>query len=114
MIRRPPRSTLFPYTTLFRSLGNFVRPAHSRERRNGGLGSGNADLTPHHSSYGNRAFAEHTQPALADVLDAPADRRPAVFLQNSDRGELVASQFQVAQKARMISMFAGDHGGIVP
>src|SRR3712207_8084572 len=30
MIRRPPRSTLFPYTTLFRSLGlrdtRFVRP----------------------------------------------------------------------------------------
>src|SRR2546430_3790486 len=25
MIRRPPRSTLFPYTTLFRSLGNFFR-----------------------------------------------------------------------------------------
>src|SRR5256885_3779422 len=24
MIRRPPRSTLFPYTTLFRSIGNFV------------------------------------------------------------------------------------------
>src|SRR3712207_7352692 len=27
MIRRPPRSTLFPYTTLFRSLGPPVRPA---------------------------------------------------------------------------------------
>src|SRR3712207_8633014 len=26
MIRRPPRSTLFPYTTLFRSLGQ--RPGH--------------------------------------------------------------------------------------
>src|SRR2546426_7777685 len=25
MIRRPPRSTLFPYTTLFRSLGEMVR-----------------------------------------------------------------------------------------
>src|SRR3989454_5552195 len=25
MIRRPPRSTLFPYTTLFRSLGNVAR-----------------------------------------------------------------------------------------
>src|SRR3712207_8206815 len=25
MIRRPPRSTLFPYTTLFRSLGDLVR-----------------------------------------------------------------------------------------
>src|SRR2546430_10664090 len=30
MIRRPPRSTLFPYTTLFRS------PAHRRHRRGGG------------------------------------------------------------------------------
>src|SRR2546426_6054096 len=25
MIRRPPRSTLFPYTTLFRSVGRFVQ-----------------------------------------------------------------------------------------
>src|SRR2546430_12380461 len=27
MIRRPPRSTLFPYTTLFRSCSASVRPA---------------------------------------------------------------------------------------
>src|SRR5438874_9467451 len=27
MIRRPPRSTLFPYTTLFRSPGSFARDA---------------------------------------------------------------------------------------
>src|SRR3989337_779433 len=27
MIRRPPRSTLFPYTTLFRSACMFVRPS---------------------------------------------------------------------------------------
>src|SRR2546430_13307911 len=27
MIRRPPRSTLFPYTTLFRSLGRQLLPA---------------------------------------------------------------------------------------
>src|SRR5258708_39492031 len=26
MIRRPPRSTLFPYTTLFRSLPQFANP----------------------------------------------------------------------------------------
>src|SRR2546430_12539299 len=26
MIRRPPRSTLFPYTTLFRSVWNFGKP----------------------------------------------------------------------------------------
>src|SRR2546421_10362967 len=32
MIRRPPRSTLFPYTTLFRSLGNEVRRHGARVR----------------------------------------------------------------------------------
>src|SRR5260221_6706323 len=32
MIRRPPRSTLFPYTTLFRS----VRDAHARRRAGAG------------------------------------------------------------------------------
>src|SRR5260221_8012409 len=31
MIRRPPRSTLFPYTTLFRSKSTFVRPILRRE-----------------------------------------------------------------------------------
>src|SRR2546426_6798855 len=30
MIRRPPRSTLFPYTTLFRSAENFVKPLEAR------------------------------------------------------------------------------------
>src|SRR2546428_9404116 len=31
MIRRPPRSTLFPYTTLFRSSGLFIqKPRHFR------------------------------------------------------------------------------------
>src|SRR2546430_6380520 len=32
MIRRPPRSTLFPYTTLFRSYGS-IRLAYRPERR---------------------------------------------------------------------------------
>src|SRR2546429_5199175 len=32
MIRRPPRSTLFPYTTLFRSPGVLPQP-HERRRR---------------------------------------------------------------------------------
>src|SRR5712675_2572032 len=30
MIRRPPRSTLFPYTTLFRSIAGAVSAAHSQ------------------------------------------------------------------------------------
>src|SRR2546430_13590408 len=32
MIRRPPRSTLFPYTTLFRSVPEFARADQDRER----------------------------------------------------------------------------------
>src|ERR1039458_5740253 len=31
MIRRPPRSTLFPYTTLFRSNGRYRSPLRQRE-----------------------------------------------------------------------------------
>src|SRR5437764_8912747 len=33
MIRRPPRSTLFPYTTLFRSLRRGIRRVHPRAAR---------------------------------------------------------------------------------
>src|SRR3712207_7608708 len=33
MIRRPPRSTLFPYTTLFRSYAGLLEEAHSRGLR---------------------------------------------------------------------------------
>src|SRR3712207_7718594 len=44
MIRRPPRSTLFPYTTLFRSVG---APLHRDARRleaAGGVGSSRPQL----------------------------------------------------------------------
>src|SRR3712207_7078583 len=38
MIRRPPRSTLFPYTTLFRSTGEAVRHHRSLEDGQGAAG----------------------------------------------------------------------------
>src|SRR3712207_7794668 len=49
MIRRPPRSTLFPYTTLFRSPGErgFARPLAGRPAQDGagsgGLGMASSD-----------------------------------------------------------------------
>src|SRR3989442_7622353 len=49
MIRRPPRSTLFPYTTLFRSL----RPGESAFRR----GTDPYDPGPLHSSPAAEAGA---------------------------------------------------------
>src|SRR2546425_5197248 len=36
MIRRPPRSTLFPYTTLFRSALGALRAPHGPDRRSEG------------------------------------------------------------------------------
>src|SRR3712207_8626037 len=38
MIRRPPRSTLFPYTTLFRSLLSELQPLGTPELRRAALG----------------------------------------------------------------------------
>src|SRR3989449_4319243 len=40
MIRRPPRSTLFPYTTLFRSRGRRGRGRTGRRDVSGGVGGG--------------------------------------------------------------------------
>src|SRR5256885_10002833 len=37
MIRRPPRSTLFPYTTLFRSTGRAKETLFGRDAAHGGL-----------------------------------------------------------------------------
>src|ERR1043166_9713421 len=57
MIRRPPRSTLFPYTTLFRSAGPAVLPAPGSgdARRFGGfLWSGTARSEGHTSELQSR------------------------------------------------------------
>src|SRR5262245_63710541 len=37
MIRRPPRSTLFPYTTLFRSRQDHQRQPHRPQRQRAGV-----------------------------------------------------------------------------
>src|SRR2546427_4162654 len=58
MIRRPPRSTLFPYTTLFRST------AAARPGRSGADGARPSEPAPHFTSAGDVAHAarseEHT------------------------------------------------------
>src|SRR2546429_4639360 len=66
MIRRPPRSTLFPYTTLFRSHLGFQRLAHTdmetffaRRQRLDGLGKFTRDRksTRLNSSHGYISYA---------------------------------------------------------
>src|SRR3712207_8124493 len=64
MIRRPPRSTLFPYTTLFRSLrpgGGFPPQCatEDRGRRSGRRGAEGARACPGRLGEGGRS-EEHT------------------------------------------------------
>src|SRR3989449_5566163 len=57
MIRRPPRSTLFPYTTLFRSRRAPLAAAQSRgDRRHSAaaLVRGAGDCVPHAGGAGDR------------------------------------------------------------
>src|SRR3712207_7489056 len=46
MIRRPPRSTLFPYTTLFRSVGDLARVQHVGQVEDDQVGALVADVEP--------------------------------------------------------------------
>src|SRR6266404_6781220 len=57
MIRRPPRSTLFPYTTLFRSAAAVRRPAHRRRGVHGVGGDGYAGRHQPRAITGGRGAA---------------------------------------------------------
>src|SRR5438270_2441769 len=50
MIRRPPRSTLFPYTTLFRSLGGRGRADHQAVEQADRRGEGGRSRSEEHTS----------------------------------------------------------------
>src|SRR3712207_3115766 len=70
MIRRPPRSTLFPYTTLFRS------------QRAGLTARGISDLE---RGARNRPYP-HTVRSLADALELSEDERSSLFEAVPKRG----------------------------
>src|SRR5258707_13819923 len=74
MIRRPPRSTLFPYTTLFRSL------AQLRERDPGGLPGLGKEAGARHPGQGVRLQAEDVVVRGDAEVDAgvPAELEGAV------------------------------------
>src|SRR2546427_5327313 len=59
MIRRPPRSTLFPYTTLFRSRFPVAHRASSHESRSGRYLGLDRSLQAGQSSPGAAAAARH-------------------------------------------------------
>src|SRR3712207_9145014 len=70
MIRRPPRSTLFPYTTLFRSLRRGLVPLRRRDIR--------LDLRGHRArSREPRPLGSPAQPADAPLHEAWLVPHPA-------------------------------------
>src|SRR5256885_11004990 len=80
MIRRPPRSTLFPYTTLFRSPGR----ARSQRARRGLVGVGPLALA---------LVGESAAPAQV-VLDLRADLVRVVAPSRAPRSEEHTSELQ--------------------
>src|SRR5690349_23987929 len=75
MIRRPPRSTLFPYTTLFRSIDDDDRsPLRHRRTENAII---------------DRRGQIHRQAGLGCRVAAPARKR-----ENADRSEEHTSELQ--------------------
>src|SRR2546430_16572184 len=79
MIRRPPRSTLFPYTTLFRS-DVHVRTEHETGHREG----------PEQVVERRLGRVGHRDPGLdAEVLDDDLLDVPMPLVQVADRNERV-------------------------
>src|SRR5256885_11946318 len=73
MIRRPPRSTLFPYTTLFRSSprSRLQLLANSRfQNQSGASAAGETDRRS--STPCDEAGARHLQSGLEDFISKPA------------------------------------------
>src|SRR5256885_12422831 len=77
MIRRPPRSTLFPYTTLFRSVKSIIESGAARSLPTGDL----------------RTAAEMASGLLRKTLDAFArlDTKAAVAILKED--DLIDQEF---------------------
>src|SRR2546422_7898278 len=97
MIRRPPRSTLFPYTTLFRSehrvvLGPQVRGALDRHRA-ADVDVGGLDLAP-----GEAEVAEQVEARIVDLggVDAELDRKSTRL--NSSHGYISYAVFCLKKK----------------
>src|SRR6266704_3424626 len=82
MIRRPPRSTLFPYTTLFRSirpspprLAHPARGRSSRQAPEGGIDRKSTRLNSSHVSISYAVFCLKNNKAEVAIVLAADDER---------------------------------------
>src|SRR3712207_6976805 len=100
MIRRPPRSTLFPYTTLFRSEGADQQPAEQE----GPAAAGAGDTVTEHARdrVGNhgeqRAAAEHQGQHLRLAVREQLDRKSTRL--NSSHANISYAVFCLKKKKK--------------
>src|SRR2546427_717292 len=73
MIRRPPRSTLFPYTTLFRSPGGTSRPRCAAC----GSATGTASTAPRTPSSSSCGDATSISQSITQLMASPRAKRKA-------------------------------------
>src|SRR5258706_14583708 len=72
MIRRPPRSTLFPYTTLFRSYDRLFKVPHPGAKKSSplplaGEGQGEGDFLKDLNPDSKKAVTAQLEPALKEA-----------------------------------------------
>src|SRR2546422_2857194 len=98
MIRRPPRSTLFPYTTLFRSHRGEKYPG---PRLSGHIcGPGRAGLVAH--LYAGGAVGDEERPVYRPELANSAGDRKSTRL-NSSHGYISYAVFCLKKKNKRIA-----------
>src|SRR5690242_21193168 len=102
MIRRPPRSTLFPYTTLFRS--GFVRDA-----RSAGVGAIEVLIaSPGRQAANGAELAERLEAASAcrtRILSATEDRKSTRL--NSSHMSISYAVFCLKKKKKKTTLSSG-------
>src|SRR2546429_281960 len=93
MIRRPPRSTLFPYTTLFRSLTARSKPVQLSvdeqnigRLRNDNILTGELLLQPHRAAISAHAHGASGVKTNQCILRATANRNRLNLKQRSVNG----------------------------
>src|SRR5256885_14302599 len=92
MIRRPPRSTLFPYTTLFRSVGGLEHQQARRFDHDAGLGDA---LLRHRALCDGLAEGDACQAALAHQLERTlGDTYQAHAVMDAPRAEAPLSDLE--------------------
>src|SRR3712207_7344330 len=101
MIRRPPRSTLFPYTTLFRSAKAIVL-------RHGGLGVEVDEVRPAATRLDHRccgaAEAVRAEYRAVAVIDRPAHQDRKSTRLNSSHANISYAVFCLKKKHKLTAV----------